>query len=693
MTNRLDGEASAYLNSAAHQPVHWHPWGDAAFAAARAGGKPILLDIGAVWCHWCHVMDGESYEDAALAEFLNANFVCVKVDRDERPDVDARYQRAVQALTGQGGWPLTAFLTETGDVFYGGTYFPPDGRFGRPGFRSVLERVLDIFRGQREKIDATAVELRGHVATMLSEAKPGPLTADILSSGAEQMARLFDWRYGGFGTAPKFPHPSAVEFLIAGWWDTGAPWMREIAERTLAGMARGGMYDQVGGGFHRYSVDERWCVPHFEKMSYDNAELLRAYVHGYAAFGTPLLRETAAGIVSWNLEVMCDLARGGFAASQDADVGLGDDGDYFTWTNDEAREVLDDAEWDVAHRRWDIYPDGEMHHNPRKNVLWVARSVEALSEELQGRLKLEGESGAEAQASRVRDLIESARAKLRAARDTRKAPFVDRSVYVSWNAMMGDAFLEAGAILERPDCTAFALKTLELLWTDGFVPGSGMMHRVPVPGPRSPVLGPWLLDDQVQSAFAMLTAFEHTGDGKWLDRARELTDMALAFYWDDAEGGFFDAREQTGGFLDTRSKPIQDAPTSSANSVAAFVLLRLAVLAEEPKYTEKAERLLTAFAGRATELGIHGSTYLRALDWFIKQESKVVVFETTNSSDFVATALRAYRPRKVVVCAKASPVPGMPAPVALVCAGSACAAPVTTADALRETLESFARPR
>lgn len=679
MTNRLAGQASAYLASAAHQPVYWYAWGDAAFAAAKAGAKPILLDIGAVWCHWCHVMDGESYEDPALAAYLNEHFVCVKVDRDERPDVDARYQRAVQALTGQGGWPLTAFLTETGDVFYGGTYFPPDGKFGRPGFKSVLERVRDIFTHQRDKVDATAVELRGHVATMLTEGKPGALTPDLLDKGGEQMARIFDWRYGGFGTAPKFPHPSAIEFLITRWWDTRAPWMREIAERTLSGMARGGMYDQVGGGFHRYSVDERWVVPHFEKMSYDNAELLKAYLHGYAAFGTPLLRETAEGIVSWNLEVMCDQARGGFAASQDADVGLEDDGDYFTWTPEEARSALDKEEWDLAHRRWDIYPDGEMHHNPQKNVLWVARSVEALAEEL----KAEG--------SRVRDLMESARAKLKTARDTRKTPFVDRSVYVSWNAMMCDAFLEAGAILERPDCTDFALKTLTLLWESGFVPGNGMVHRVPTHDAPRTTHGPWLLDDQVQTAAAFLTAFEHSADGRWLDHARELVDMTLAFYWDDAEGGFFDAREQSGGFLDTRSKPVQDAPTSSANATAALVMLRLAAITEEPKYRERAEKLLGAFAGRAGELGIHGSTYLRALDWLIHGECKVVVADATTTPGLAVTALSAYRPRKVVSPVSKSPVPGTQPPVALVCAGTACAAPVTTADALRETLESFGR--
>ncbi len=663
MSNQLRAEASAYLASAAHQPVNWYPWGDAAFSAAKAGGKPILLDIGAVWCHWCHVMDGESYEDPDLARFLNEHFVCVKVDRDERPDVDARYQRAVQALTGQGGWPLTAFLTENGDAFYGGTYFPPDGKFGRPGFRSVLERVLEIFGKQREKIDATAAELRGHVSKALSEASPGTIDPSLLHAGAEQMARLYDWRYGGFGTAPKFPHPSACEFLLGRWWDTRAPWMMEIVERTLTGMARGGVYDQVGGGFHRYSVDERWCVPHFEKMSYDNAELLKAYLHAWAAWRTPLFRETAEGIVAWNFEVMTDEARGGFAASQDADVGLHNDGDYFTWTPDEASAVLDAEEWKVAHQYWDIYPDGEMHHNPQKNVLWVARSPEAL--------------GAS------RDVIERARAKLKTARDQRKAPFVDRSLYVSWNAMMSDAFLEAGAILDKPECTRYALKTLELLWSEGFVPGKGMLHRVPTPHAPRPVLDFWLLDDQAQAAAAFLTAFEHTGDGAWLDRARELTDMMLAFYWDEAGGGFFDSREQERGFLKARGKPIQDAPTSSPNAVAALVLLRLSVASEEPKFAQRAEQLLAAFAGRAAELSIHGSTYLRALDWLMNGECKVVVANDT-TPNLAAIARYFYRPRKIVLAN------GKSAAV-LVCAGTACAAPVTDEENLRATLETFGR--
>ncbi|HWO89065.1 MAG TPA: thioredoxin domain-containing protein, partial [Gemmatimonadales bacterium] len=531
--NRLADEQSAYLASASHQPVSWHPWGEAPFALARETDRPVLLDIGAAWCHWCHVMDSESYEDPELAEFLNANFVCIKVDRDERPDVDARYQRAVQALTGQGGWPLTALLTPDGEVFYGGTYFPPDGKYGRPGFRSVLERALNVWKGQREKVSGTAAELSRHVERSLLETASGDLDPAQLAQGAERMARLYDWRYGGFGTAPKFPHPGALEFLIARWWDTREPWLREIAEKTLTAMARGGVYDQIGGGFHRYSVDERWIVPHFEKMAYDNAELLAVYLHGYAAWGTPLLRETALGIVSWALEVLADRDGGTFGAAQDADVGLRDDGDYFTWTSDEARQALAPDEWEVARRHWDIYPEGEMHHNPAKNVLWVARSVDAIA----------AETGRDP--DEVRDLLERARARLKAARDARAAPAVDRTAYASWNAMLAGAFLEAGAILGRPDCTEFALRVLGVLWDRAFVPGQGIPHRVPsVPTvPTVPTVpSVFLLDDQAHTASAFLTAFEHTGDGRWLDRGRELVDIMLAFHWDPNGGGLFDTR-------------------------------------------------------------------------------------------------------------------------------------------------------
>jgi uncharacterized protein YyaL (SSP411 family) len=674
--NRLQDAASAYLRSAAHQPVHWHPWGGEAFARARAEHRPILLDIGAVWCHWCHVMDGESYEDPDLARYLNEHFVCVKVDRDERPDVDVRYQRAVQALAGQGGWPLTAFLTPDGDVFYGGTYFPPDGRFGRPGFRTVLERVREVFHAEPDKVRQTAAELRGHVAAALVESAPGTLGPDLLVQGAERMARLFDWRYGGFGTAPKFPHPGAIEFLVGRWWDTREPWLREIAEKTLAGMVRGGVYDQVGGGFHRYSVDERWVVPHFEKMSYDNAELLRACLHAYAAFGTPLLREASEGIVAWAQEVLAD-PDGGFGASQDADVGLNDDGDYFTWTPDEASAVLAADEWDVARRRWDIYPEGDMHHDPAKNVLWVARSIEAIAQET------EREPGA------VRDLLERARAKLKAAREARAAPFVDRSLYVSWNAMLAEAFLEAGAILHRPDCTDAALRTLERIWTEGWDAERGLPHRL---APRSSPLLPRLLDDQVHAASALVAACEHTGDVRWLERAEQVVRRMVADFWDGTDGGFFDTAGEAEGLLASRAKPIQDAPTASANGTAALVLLRLAVITGNAGHRERAERLLAAFAGTAGELGIHGATFLRAVDFLLQTESRVVVAEGPGpQARLLPAALRTWRPRRVIIHQPEGTLSGS-GPAAMVCAGAVCALPSRTAEELAHTLATFGRP-
>ena len=650
--------------------MHWLPWGEEAFARARAVDKPILLDIGAVWCHWCHVMDRESYESPDLATLLNAHFVCVKVDRDERPDVDARHQRAVQALTGQGGWPLTAFLTPEGDVFYGGTYFPPDDRFGRQSFRTVLEKVRDIFTAQREKVIGSGREVRYHVATLLREAAPGALTPDLLEQGAERMARMFDFRHGGFGSQPKFPHPSAVDFLLARWWDTGALWLREIVERTLAGMAEGGVYDQIGGGFHRYSVDERWHVPHFEKMAYDNAELLKVYLHAFAALGDRRFGAAAHGIVDWTLEVLGE-PEGGFGASQDADVGLDDDGNYFTWTVNEARAVLTDEEWQAARRRWDIEPEGEMHHDPARNVLWVARSFEAIASELQ------------TTELQVQQLLANATRKLKTARDARAAPAVDRSVYVSWNAMLSEALLEAAAGLGRRDAADAALRALARLWAEAR-DGDGLMRH------RAGLGAPPLLDDQVQAASAAIAAYEYTGDARWLERARALADLVLHRFA-DPKGGFRDSAGDAGaGLLTQPATPIQDAPTPAPNAVAAIVFLRLAAILEDERYQDAGERTLAAFAG-AADPGLFAATWLRGLDFLLNQACRIVVVETTTNGALAQTALATYRPRRVLVHAAASPVPGKPAPVALVCAGTACAAPVTDPAALRSTLETFGR--
>ncbi len=667
MSNQLATEPSAYLQSAAHQPVEWLPWGPAAFERAQQLDRPILLDIGAVWCHWCHVMDRESYEDPGTAAVLNESFVCIKVDRDERPDVDARYQRAVQALSGQGGWPLTAFLTPQGEVFFGGTYFPPENNvFGRPGFVSVLRQIERLYKGDRATVDANATALREHVATALDEGKGGSVTEAILEDAIARIARVVDVRYGGFGTAPKFPHPRAVELLIVRWRDSDEAWMREVAEKTLAGMAQGGIHDHLGGGFHRYSVDERWIVPHFEKMSYDNSELLRAYCTAFTAFATPRWREVASGIVDWVLTVLADTTSGAFAASQDADVGTDDDGDYWTWTLDEARAALSPEEIDVARRVFDIEPDGEMHHNAAKNVLWRRREPATDAE---------------------RVLLRSAMAKLKAARDRRPVPFVDRTAYVNWNAMMAGAFLQAGAVLDRPECNTVALQVLERIWKEAWSEAHGMRHVLGRPGDAA--ASPGLLDDNVQSAAAFLDAFEATGNEAWRDRAvAVMTYCATAHWaahWGDAGGGYFDiAQGQNGtGYLATRAKPVQDAPTPSPNGVAALVLARLWTLTDAAEWRTRLDRQLGAFAGVASELALHGATLLSAIDWALHPPTRVEVSGPAGPGPACAMhllALQRFRPRKVVVRRTAE------APQATVCVGTTCSLPVNRPEQLEALL-------
>src|SRR5271163_4716770 len=381
--NRLKNSASPYLRSASHQPIDWFEWGEEAFARAKKEDKPILLDIGAVWCHWCHVIDRESYENPAIAKIIGENFVAVKVDRDERPDVDSRYQSAISAISRQGGWPLTGFLLPDGKPFFGGTYFPPEDQMGRPGFRRVLLAVADSYRNKRPDLERAANSISEAVeqAETFIGAR-ADFDAGVVDAQIASITQLFDIRNGGFGESPKFPHSSAIDLVLERYQQTKEKHLLAVAESTLEKMARGGVYDQLAGGFHRYSVDERWLVPHFEKMSYDNSELLRNYLHGWQMTQNPLLRETAEGIIGWVNEVLSDQEHGGFYASQDADYSLDDDGDYFTWTLEETRNVLTPEESRVIELYYDIEAHGEMHHNPAKNVLWIANSFEEMAQTL-----------------------------------------------------------------------------------------------------------------------------------------------------------------------------------------------------------------------------------------------------------------------------------------------------------------------
>jgi uncharacterized protein YyaL (SSP411 family) len=683
--NRLADAASAYLRSAAHQPIHWYPWGAEAFAAAASLDRPVLLDVGAVWCHWCHVMDGESYEDSAVAALLNANFVCIKVDRDERPDVDSRYQRAVQTLIHQGGWPLTAFLTPAGEVFYGGTYFPPDDRFGRPGFQTVLRTVLDVFRTRRDQVVAQAAAIRRTLDAGLDEAARGAVSPALLEDAEAQMLRAFDRVHGGFGTEPKFPHPAALLLALSRWSDDPTDERRLLVDRTLQGMARGGIRDHLGGGFHRYSVDRAWIVPHFEKMSYDNSELLRVYVAAAAALGSGEYADTARGIVRWVHEVLADPA-GGYGTSQDADVGLDDDGDYFTWTRDEAAAVLTAEELEVAGAYFDIGTAGEMHHNPGKNVLFVAATIDAIALRL-GR-----------PADDVRALLESAVSRLSAARGKRPAPFVDRTRYTSWNAMMAGAMLGASALLADHRARQHAFATLQRIRTESSDPDA-------VPHTAGGADG--LLDDQVQVAAAALDAWESSGDRSWLDWAIRIMDRVWRDYA-DADGALFDtARDRGGeGLLPARAKPVQDAPTPSGNGTAALVAARLHAITDDQRWDHRARALVAAFAGRAPELGFYAATYLMACDWLLNPPTHLIIVGPAGEPEadrMHARALATFAPRRVVQRITNPDAPLPPAAAAMaaaaagglrafVCRAASCGAPASTDGQWAEALAGFSAP-
>src|SRR5579863_8310090 len=619
--NSLSRASSAYLRSAMHQPIRWHEWGDEAFAIAERENKPILLDIGAVWCHWCHVMDRESYDNPEIAEIVNQHFIAVKVDRDERPDIDSRYQVAVSSISGQGGWPLTAFLTPDGKPFYGGTYFPPNDGYGRPSFRRVLLSIANAYKEKHGDVVEQAQMVESAIAQSESFAgRGGRVTASVITAIQESAIKMFDPEHGGFGRAPKFPHPSALDLLIeryarahdntaelrsAGQPGAAVPTndeaLRNVIVTTLEHMANGGVYDQLAGGFHRYSTDERWIVPHFEKMCYDNSELLKTYVHAAQAMREPFFAEVARDIIRWMDEWLSDRERGGFYASQDADISMDDDGDYFTWTLDEVRAVLTGEEAQVAELRYDVGEIGEMHHNPAKNVLFVRASIS----EIARRLSLSED--------RVNELLASAKRKLYAARLQRPTPYLDKTVYVGWNGLCISAYLEAAKILDLAEARRFALRSLDRLiaeaWRSGDASATGtqaqgrLLHVVAYSDPkaeRRDIAG--LLDDYAFTALACLDAYEATADLSYFKFARAIGDAMIARFFDATSGGFFDSEPMAGvrlGVLATPRKPLQDSPTPAGNPMAAIALLRLHHYTGEAGYREKAEETLETFSGVA----------------------------------------------------------------------------------------------
>ena len=583
--NRLANEKSAYLKHAAHQKIDWHPWSEEAFKKAKQEDKPVFLSSGAVWCHWCHVMAKESFEDSETAGLMNELFINIKLDRDERPDIDRRYQQAVAAMGSGGGWPLSVFLTPGKEPFYGGTYFPPADFHGRPGFKKVLRAVSDFYRTKRG--DAWA-----HARRVMESLKPdallaGDLDDSSLAAAESSLLALVDHENGGFGTAPKFPMPGAVEFFLRRSAKSTDSSAGRAARGMLEAMARGGFHDHLGGGFHRYSVDEVWIVPHFEKMADDNAGLLRNYIDGYALFGDERFRDVATAIITFTRGVLSD-PEGGFYASQDADVTPDDEGGYFTWTEEEFRKTLEPDEYALLATVY-LHDRGSMHHDPAKHVLFAPRSPR----EVAGQLGKNVDD--------VRRGIESGKRKLLAARTRRETPFIDKTLYTSLNGMLISAYFHAFDVLADESIREFGAKSLERVLRERFV-NNRLMHTEDVPA---------VLDDYVHLIDALIAGYEATARQPYLRQADELMAVCLQKFYDAGEGGFFDTEEEV---LGTRLKRIEDVPHSSANAVAIMVLLKLFLLTGKDGYRRSAEQTLRIFAGAARDMSIHAGSYFCALE-------------------------------------------------------------------------------
>jgi hypothetical protein len=589
---RLEKERSPYLRHAAEQKIDWHPWSEDAFRKAAEEDKPVFLSSGAVWCHWCHVMAKESFWNEEIAGLLNDNFVCIKLDRDEHPDIDRRYQQAVVVMGSAGGWPLSVFLTPDKLPFFGGTYFPPEDSHGRPGFSKIIRAVHDFYK--TKKADVIAYADRVIEALSSDESLPGELDRAMLDRAVGSILAGFDSVNGGFGTFPKFPMPGALELLIGRHSRSADDTAAYAVKRTLRAMADGGFHDQLQGGFHRYSVDEAWFVPHFEKMADDNAWLLRNYVSAYALFGDECFREVAEGIIRFSRKVLSG-PDGGFYASQDADVTPDDEGGYFTWTDADFRKVLDEEEQRIVSMHF-FSPRGRMHHDGSKHVLCLAKQPEEIAE-------LTG-----IEVMRIKEVISSGRNKLLSERDGRTAPFIDKTLYTSLNGLFITAYMNSFKTLGDAGIREFGLLSLNRILSDHFVDGQ-LYHCIGVHA---------LLDDYIFLTEALISAYEATGERPYLERADSLMRSCIEKFWDSGPGGFYDAEE---GLLGIKLKPIEDIPHPSANAVAIICLLKLYHATGDGLYLRHAESSLKAFSPRTSSFGLHAGSYFYALDAYFRQNA------------------------------------------------------------------------
>ncbi len=682
MPNRLIHETSPYLLQHAHNPVDWYAWGPEALAAAQAADKPILLSIGYSACHWCHVMEHESFENPEIAQLMNDLFVSIKVDREERPDLDSIYMAAVQALSGQVGWPMTVFLTPEGLPFFGGTYYQPDDRPGLPGFRRVLTSVETAYRERRAEITESATELQEYLAQRMDlPGHAGALTPTVLDRAFESLSGDYESQYGGFGNQPKFPQAMTWEFILRYQYRTGNKRALLMLEHTLWNMARGGIYDHLGGGFARYSTDIKWLVPHFEKMLYDNALLSRLYLHAYQLTGEPFYRRIVEETLDYVRREMVS-PEGGFYSTQDAD-SEGEEGKFFVWTPDEIAAVLGAEEARVVNAYYDVTPRGNFEH---KNILNIPRPVEKVAQDLQ------------MTPDAVRAAIEEARPKLFAAREARVHPGTDTKILTGWNGMMLRSFAEASRVLDRADyrevAVANARFVLGTLGRDGRLLRTYKDGQAKIPG---------FLEDYAFYADGLLALYEATFDPQWFTAARGLADQILAHFPDTAGGGFFDTPDD-GEPLIHRPKDLQESAIPSGNSVAAEVLQRLALFTADDRYRAAAEGTIVAAGALLAQYPAAVGEMLGALDFYLSTPQEIAIIGAPDAPDTRAmldTIVRRYRPYQVVAAA----APDDPAAIAAVeiladrpqrqgratayvCRNFACQNPVTTPEALEEQLEA-----
>jgi uncharacterized protein len=666
MSNRLAQETSPYLLQHRDNPVDWYPWGEEALARARDEDRPILLSIGYSACHWCHVMERESFEDDETAGYMNEHFVCIKVDREERPDVDALYMEAVQAISGQGGWPMTVFLDPEGVPFYGGTYFPPDEGRGMPSFRMVMEAVVDAFERKRDEIHERAPQMRARLAAV-SQIEPADSPgAPMLVEAVAQLRAAADPQRGGFGGAPKFPPASALELLLA----RGE---REVPERTLDAMLAGGIYDQLGGGFARYTVDANWLVPHFEKMLYDNALLARAYLHGWQALGHERYRRICEETLDWALREMRG-PEGGFYSALDAD-SEGEEGRFYVWTPDEIRDALENPggasgqancinfSTQQMEKLMQFYGVSETGNFEGRNILHLAGDVDASEP----------------------DGLDAMRRALYEARAKRVWPGLDDKRLASWNALMIAALAEAGAVFERDDYLDAARACAEFVWEKMRDP-DGNLLRTYKDG-RAHLNA--YLEDHAFGLEALLTLYEATFEPKWFERARDLAETMIDRFADEERGGFFSTSDDHESLI-ARRKEIGDHPIPSGNSAAAMGLLRLSALTGERSYAKHAEAVFRLFAKPASQHPEAFAHLLRAIDFHLAPTKEVALIGE-DLNDLAKVVRAEHRPHLVL----AGGPEGSDAPellgdrpaiagnaTAYVCESFACKQPVADAQSL-----------